>query len=114
MEPKDFEGVNDETRRQAELRMIAGEDQWTAQWGPQAKPPRHSPDIRPLVWEIDRTLRQAAQYLELGVVLSPESVQILKNALLTFEAGQALDRGEMTAEEYNAYVRWQNDEPPTE
>jgi hypothetical protein len=93
------------------LRLEAAEDQWEARWGPKAKP--HTPDLRPVVWEMDMTIRRASHYLELGVALSPQSVQMVKNALLMYEAGQAMDRGEMPPDAYDAFVRWSNGVDPT-
>jgi hypothetical protein len=94
------------------LRLAAAEDQWEARWGPNATP--HTLDLRPVVWEMDRVIRRAAHYLELGVALSPQSVQMLENALGVFKLGKAMDRGEIPPDAYDAYVRWSSgvDSPP--
>jgi hypothetical protein len=90
----------------AQLRLIAEEDQWKAQWDPAAPPPKNVPDLRPVVQQMDETLRAAARCLELGLVLSPATVQLLKNALYMYEAGQAFLAGDLSGKDFNAFAAW--------
>jgi hypothetical protein len=104
------EDEEQEQREQREqLRLRAAEDQWHARWDVKAPPPGNVPDLRPLVHQLDYVLQSAAQILSLGPMLgvvSPVSVQNLKNALYAYEADGKLERGELSAEEYDDVIRW--------
>jgi hypothetical protein len=105
METIDPDELTPEEVERRQLQLVAAEDQWNAAWGPGPKP-KKVPDLRPLVHHLDAILQSAAHILGAGVALSPRSVQQLKNALWSYESGQAYERGEMTAEELDAFTKW--------
>ncbi len=94
--------------RLAQLRLTHEEDQWAAQWLTPSGPPRNSPDIRPYVKAMDDLLLKAAQVIEVGVALSPMTIQLVKNAIVLYDAGKAVERGQLSPEAYDDLCRWIN------
>lgn len=99
--------MDDDEIRVRQLRLQHAQEQWEARWALDKAPPRNNPDLRPIVHECDRTLRRAAQILSFGsTIVSPQSVQALKNALFAYEADGQLERGEISEREYTEFIEW--------
>jgi hypothetical protein len=103
----DHDHVTDDAVRMAQLRLLAQEDQWRAAWSDNTTAtPRYGVNVRDVVLRADDLLLKATQVIGVGVGISPLTLQLLKNAITTYDAGQRLDRGEITEAEYDDYVRW--------
>jgi hypothetical protein len=102
----DENGRDSDAIERAQMYLTHAEDQWRAEWPDNTAPPRHGVDVRNIVHMQDDLLLKAAQVIGVGVGISPVTMQLLKNSIAVYNAGQRLDRGEITEAEYDNYVAW--------